>query len=47
MKAIFTIDTKELKAKNYKTMQKPAEVKYPKPSDDERFVSLLKKSLMK
>ena len=45
MKAIFTIDTKELKAKNYDAMRKPAGVKYPKPSDDERFVFLLKKSL--
>lgn len=46
MKAIFTISTKELKAKNYTAMQKPEKVKYPKPSEDERLISLLKKSLM-
>ena len=45
MKAIFTISTEELKAKNYDAMRKPAEVTYQEPSDDKQFVSLLKKSL--
>ena len=47
MKAVFTIDTKSLKSRQYGELRKPASVRYPLPSKDEQLIAVLKKVLMK
>ena len=47
MTALFSIDTKDLKKKQYQNLKKPAKVRYPNASEDKVMLAVLKKALMK